>query len=127
VLRYEAVDALFSLGNTGFDAALELIDEKARYWARTANGLRPVRNRGRLFKDHPHLEEAEGHLLYLVRSAQRMILSRENRDRLVGLPALKELDEALAAEPALVPDKSALAEAHRIIREIRAGKLRPGE
>ena len=125
--RMEAIEALFGLGNTGFDAAMDVLADRARYWARTIPDLRPVRDRDKLFKDRPRLALDEVHLVYLLRGAQRMILSRENRDRLVNHPALKELDEALTAEPALRPEKSSLAEAYRIVREIRAGKLRPGE
>ena len=118
-----AIHALCGLGDVGFDAVVKLLDDEVRQWKQVADGLKP----GESVRESPRTGlywwRGPHHFHRLLRATRSMKLSEGNRERLRTHPGLRELDQLLTTKPGMKPEKSNMANAHEVLRDILAGKI----
>jgi hypothetical protein len=119
----EALLALGGLGDDGFDAALRILDNEAKFWKSIAAGIEPFDWVDQYLHRTGNAWRGPHRLRMILQTTQRMKLSNENRERLRDHSGLKELDKTLDA-PGMKPDRSEMVEAHKILKDILAGKFK---
>jgi hypothetical protein len=122
----EALLALGELGDDGFDAVVKVLDSEARFWKSIAAGLEPVQWVDQYLQRTGNAWRGPQRLRMILQTTQRMKLAKENRERLRDHPGLKELNKTLDT-PGMKPDKSEMVEAHKILKDILAGKFKPDQ
>jgi hypothetical protein len=122
--RSEAFGALCSLGDEGFDGVAMLLTDEAGFWSSALHRLEPAESIDHfLYRDRCPASRGPHHLRSLLSMVHWMKLSKENRERLRNLTALKKLDKTLD-EPGMKPEKTPMIEAHEILKDILAGKFK---
>jgi hypothetical protein len=124
--RHEARSALCRTGDAGVGAVLTVLDGQVRYWTGAADRLKPGQAAGDL-SGNPQNPWAGNGLYHLLVGVRAMRLSADNQKRVREHPGLAELDRLLEARPELKAGLVRMDDAHRRLRDIRAGRFRPAD